>query len=177
MLRALVLVTSVFVLGAGAAEASAAFTIRTEKGAVTRIGPMKTAGVEAGRVMDATAAFGPASAVVPMGDVGCRMRWSALGLRATFANFGGGDPCGAETGRLQQATIRAPEFRTSADLRVGDAWYEVREKHPNAKRRGEHWVVKVAHSIYAGRRIPTVKAIVEQKRVAALRLWAGAAGD
>ena len=42
MLRALALITTLFVLAAGAAEASAAYTIRTKKGAITRLGPMKT---------------------------------------------------------------------------------------------------------------------------------------
>src|SRR5688500_11197912 len=135
-------------LVAGATEASAAYTIRTKEGAITRIGPMKTVGAKGGRVMDATAAFGPASSIAPIGpsdSEACRIEWRALKLRATFANFGLGDPCGAETGRLQVATVRSRRFRTRRGLRVGDPSSAIAEKHPRARFRRNRWVVSTTH--------------------------------
>ena len=166
---------------AGVPAASAAYTVRTKEGAITRIGPMKTVGVNGGRVMDATAAFGPASSIAPIGPAGseaCRIRWRALKLRATFANFGTGDPCGAETGRLQLATVRSRRFRTRRGLRVGDRSATIAEKHPRARFRRNRWIVSRTRSPFGDPgRIPTIEAFVRDGRVEILRLWVGAAGD
>ena len=182
MPRLLAALVAASVLVAGVAEASAAYTIRTKNGAITRIGPMKTQGVEAGRVMDATAAFGPATSIAPIGDAdseACRIEWRPLKLRATFANFGGADPCGAETGRLQQATLRSRRFRTARDLRVGDPSSTIKDKYPNARFERNVWIVMTTRSDVGveGGRIPTIEAIVKKGRIEILRLWVGAAGD
>jgi hypothetical protein len=182
MPRLLAPLAAAAVLLAGASEASAALTIRTKEGRITRIGTMRTQGVNGGRVMDATAAFGPATRIAPIGtsnSEACRVEWSPLKLRAIFANFGGADPCGAETGRLQQATIRSRRFRTQRDLRVGDPSSTIKEKYPNAKFEDDVWVVMTA--FYAlgeePRRIPTIEAIVKKGRIEVLRLHVYAAGD
>ena len=166
----------------GVAEASAAFTIRTKEGRITKIGPMRAIGVNGGRVMDATAAFGPATSIAPIGESNseaCRIEWAPLKLRATFANFGGADPCGAETGRLQQATTRSRRFRTRRDLRVGDPSSTIREKYPNAKFKKNVWVVMTAEYAIGSEpgRIPTIEATVRRGRIEVLRLYVYAAGD
>lgn len=166
----------------GVTDASAAFTIRTNDGRITRIGAMKTTGVNGGRVMDATAAFGPASRIAPIGNSNseaCRIDWSALKLRAVFANFGGADPCGAQTGRLQRMTTRSRRFRTQRDLRVGDPSSTIKEKYPNAKFAANVWVVMTAeYEIGADPGpIPTIEATVKGGRIEVLRLYTYSAGD
>jgi hypothetical protein len=181
MSRALLLAVTGLLL-AGTAQASAALTIRTKSGAITKIGSMKTQGPEGGRVMDATAAFGPATSIAPIGETGseaCRIEWSPLKLRTTFANFGGADPCGFETGRLQLATTRSRRFRTTRDLRVGDPSSTIKEKYPNAEFKRNVWVVMTTFYELGAEpgRIPTIEAIVKKGRIEVLRLWVGAAGD
>jgi hypothetical protein len=181
MPRLLVLLVVAATLVAGVSEASAAFTIRTKKGAIQRIGPMKTVGPTGGRLMDATAAFGPATRIAPIGTgaEACRVEWSPLKLRATFANFGGADPCGAETGRLAYATIRSRRFRTARDLRVGDPSSTIKEKYPKAEFKRNVWVVmKADYPIGADPGpIPTIEATVRRGRINVLRLYVYAAGD
>ncbi|HEV2815079.1 MAG TPA: hypothetical protein VGW10_17620 [Solirubrobacteraceae bacterium] len=182
MSRPLVLLVVLTTLAAGVAEASAAFTIRTKEGAIRRIGPMKTVGADGGRLMDATAVFGPATRIAPIGDSGseaCRVDWTELKLRTTFVNFGGADPCGAETGRLQVATIRSRRFRTARDLRVGDPSSTIKEKYPKAEFKRNVWVVMTTEYPLGADPgpIPTIEAIVKKGRIEVLRLWVGAGGD
>ena len=159
-----------------AADASAVFTIRTQEGAVTRVGPLRSSNAT---VMRATEVFGMPSATRPVGDgsEACRLEWDDLRLRATFANFGA---CGAcEAGRLQAATIRSRRFRTWRGLRVGDRSSSIARRHPRARFRGRTWWIASIVSPYGeeATRIPTVEAIVSGGRVRVLRLWVGAAGD
>lgn len=182
MPRLLAPLVAALVVLAGASEASAALTIRTKEGRITRIGQMRTLGVAGGRVMDATAAFGPATRIAPIGgsnSEACRISWSALKLRATFANFGGADPCGAETGRLQAATTRSRRFRTQRDLRVGDPSSTIKEKYPKAEFEKNVWVImRAEYELGADPGpIPTIEATVKGGRIEVLRLYVYAAGD
>lgn len=167
-------------LVAGAAQASAATrTIRTNgDGWITRIGELRTRSTPP-TFERVSAAFGRPTSVEPVGDGGeaCRITWSALRFRATFANFGVGRACAPTEGLLQTATIRSRKFRTTGNLRVGDRSSRIEDKHPGAVFRDNVWWITSADSPAAGTEIPTIEAIVKQGRVEVLRLWVGGAGD
>ena len=180
MPRFAALLVTAALAAAGASEASAAYTIRTDEGVITRIGDLRTRSV-APTLARAMRVFGRPSAVDPVGDGsdGCRVRWRRLRLRATFANFGLGSACRPREGLLQGATIRSGEFRTARGLRVGDRSSTIKEKHPAAFFRRNTWWITVIESPFGetDELIPTIEAIVSDGRVKVLRLFVGAAGD
>ena len=178
-LVALLAASSVFL--AGASEASAAYTIRTNAdGWITRIGDLRTRGATPPTFERATIVFGQPTRVEPIGNgyEACRIDWSSLRLRTTFANFGGGRACAPSDGLLQRATTRSRKFRTTRDLRAGDPSSTIRQKYPKARFVANVWRIVTAKA-RAGETepTPTIEATVKRGRIEVLRLWIGAAGD
>jgi hypothetical protein len=157
-----------------------AFTIRTDDGAITRIGAFRTFGRDGGTPARATAVFGRPSSIDPIGDGSdaCRVRWRRLRLNATFANFGIESACSPQGGRLQAATIRSAQFRTTRGVRVGSDSSTIPTKHRSARfMEGAWWIASITPPFGDEEEIATVSAIVGNGRVRALKLWVGAAGD
>ncbi|MGI8595007.1 MAG: hypothetical protein ACR2ML_11695, partial [Solirubrobacteraceae bacterium] len=106
-----------------------------ESGRPAAIGPFD---VRAGHatVSDASAAFGATDSKTDDGSGGCDLLWGTLGLKANAADYGSGDACGPETGRISSFVIRSPAFETDRGLRVGMSEAELRQRHPEATTRG-----------------------------------------
>lgn len=136
----LVLVITAIGVCVFAAQAQAgAYTIKTGKWSVTRLGPLKTKSSRsyAPTVGRAIAAFGrPSSRFGSRG--GCVVKWKRLGLRIEFYNFGfaTGSVCDADVGRAQSFSIkrapRARRWRTWKGLRIGMPERRVWDRHPHA---------------------------------------------
>lgn len=179
--RALVLLGSFIATGlvlatfhVGNAEAKRrSYTIRTDDGWVKRIGPFRPQ--SSGTPGHAKAVFGTPSSVSSEGNV-CHIEWRRLRFRTVFANFGLGSAC--TLGSLQSATIRSSQFRTRRGIRVGSRSSAIPGRHRNAEFRGSSWWIASVHLPYGvGREQPTIRALVRNGRVYALKLWVGAAGE
>ncbi|HEX2467876.1 MAG TPA: hypothetical protein VHJ54_06695 [Solirubrobacterales bacterium] len=114
-------------------EASANRTIKAGRRGVTRLGgfdPQNKSPADAARE------FGPPSYVGPNGEL-CVNEWHDLGLRISFANLGGPDPCSAE-GRVGSIELKdelaaQAGWETETGVRVGMSAEELRETYPDAK--------------------------------------------
>ena len=62
----------------------------------------------------------------------CLVRWRPLGIRMSFYNLGGGNPCGRRTGRFSNAVATGPRWRTGRGLRIGDSRARLRALYPRA---------------------------------------------
>jgi hypothetical protein len=151
------------------------YTIRTDDGWIKRIGPFRPHTLGRGSPADATAVFGPPSFVSPLG-YGCRIEWRHIKFLGIWANYGGGSRCG--DANLQTATIRSSRFRTTRGIRVGSRSSSIPERHHNAEFKGSAWWISSVYLPYGdGGDQPTIKALVRNGRVFALKLWVGAAGE
>jgi hypothetical protein len=63
----------------------------------------------------------------------CIVRWPRHGLRITFYNLGGENPCRPAFGFFSQARARGPHWRTNRGLEVGDRQRRLRKLYPNAR--------------------------------------------
>jgi len=124
----------------------------------------------------AVSAFGTPSATVRIGDSGCRLRWSRLGLTISFYNLGGQDACGRATGFFQTATISGSGWRTAQGLRIGDGLARVRQLFPKAERHGNRWWL-VPRFTQATGRYPGLSAGIRGGKVADFQVIYGAGGD
>ena len=50
----------------------------------------------------------------------CYVSWRPIGLRASFYNLGGANPCAPAEGRFGDALLTSRRWRTTVGLRVGD---------------------------------------------------------
>jgi len=168
-------------IGAAPAHAAASFTIHTDRGFIKRIGAFRTnGGFEAGLLRGAIRVWGaPSRRTSIYSDNDCRIEWQALRLSAMFVNFGGGGTaCEADYGRLQTATIKSRRFRTTRGIRVGSRSVAIPRRHPSAEFRGGAWWITSVYLPYGdGSEQATIKAIVANGRVTALKLWVGAGGE
>ena len=72
----------------------------------------------------------------------CYVAWRPIGLRVTFYNLGGGNPCAPELGRFSRATMTSKRWRTTLGLRVGDSVQRLRTLYPRARTQGaSRWLV------------------------------------
>jgi hypothetical protein len=141
---------------------------------------MRMSGPDGGTLARARAAFGAPSRISPIGDGSdaCTVEWRALGLEATFANFGLESACAPRGGRLQAATISSARFRTRRGVRVGSLSSTIPVKHRSARFvDGAWWIASASPPFGGDEDIATISAIVRAGRVKVLKLWVGAAGD
>ena len=150
---------------------------KTRPGKVLAIGDWRPAGDPTLRA--AISAFGPPSSQRKIGGrVGCGVRWRSVGLRAVFADLGGGVACNPEDGRVQEARAYGNRWRTTRDLQVGDRARRVRRLYPRADRhRAGFWLVTAFNPIGTGGRYPVLRAVMAGERVSAFHVEVGAAGD
>jgi hypothetical protein len=134
------------VLGA-TATASSALVIHANSGGVQNLGgfhPISNPTVGA-----AVKALGPPSSRQPRyGGSGCDLSWGELGLKMTFAYFGGGGgrraACQASRGVAKTALIQgsaADRWQTSRGIRIGDSVEQLELRYPTAvAREGSYWL-------------------------------------
>jgi hypothetical protein len=127
----------------------------------------------------AIAAFGPPSSQRKIGGrVGCGVRWKGVGVRAVFADFGGGVACNPQDGRVQEARAYGSSWRTARGLEIGDRARRLRRLYPRAERhRAGFWLVTAFSAIGTGGRYPVLRSLMEGGRVSAFHVEVGAAGD
>jgi len=148
------------------------YGIETSGGFVVRLGQLDVK--RHPYLSDAVRAFGQPTEVKRVRGA-CKVRWSRLGLKATFTSFGAiSDFCAQ--GFFQTAVIRSPSWRTWAGLRVGMRSSRVPALHRRARFAAGKWVL-ASQTVYGSEPGATVSALVAGGRVRALSLWVGGAGD
>jgi hypothetical protein len=98
-----------------------------------------------------------------------------------FTSFSADPYCAhvrAQTGTISGSAGRR-HWRTARGLRVGDSLGTLKRLYPGAVRAPGGWaIVYSLHSVVAeGARLDIVTASIKGSRVAAFKLWIGAAGD
>ena len=112
--------------------------------------------------------------------VTCIARWQPLGLRITFYNLGGQNPCRPQFGYFGEAWITSKQWRTASGLRVGHPWRYILRYHPRARHGGATgwWVLVARRSrIGAFRSYSALAARVKNGYVVAFRITYAAGGD
>ena len=127
----------------------------------------------------AIAAFGPPTKKKRSGGgSGCGVRWSSIGLRAIFANFGGAVACRPDGGLVQEVRAYGNSWRTARGLEHGARARRVRELYPRAERhRAGFWLVTAFNPIGEQGRYPVLRTVMGGGRVIAFHIEVGAAGD
>ena len=132
--------------------------------------------------VQALAAFGTPTAIGNYPASSCDFDWSDLGLAIKFANFGIGEPCGAE-GRvayfdLAGSAATQAGWHTERGAEVGMGVEQLESLYPGAKRTGSQLVLVEAPSPFgAGGTSPIATAYLVDGSAQALRFYVGAAGE
>lgn len=174
---------AMFAGAAATASAAKSFTIRTnEDDRIVRIGDFRTQRPNrpGGLLSGAIKEFGRPSSRASRGSGNdCTVKWKRLKIKAVFVNYGvGGSACRAKFGKLQTMVVKGRRFRTTAGVRVGTASDQVPVKHPDAeRRRSSWWIASVFLPFGDGSHQPTIKAVVGNGKVSALKLYIGAGGE
>jgi hypothetical protein len=130
----------------------------------------------------ALAEFGSPTSIGGSWDSSCPYEWSDLGLTITFANFGGGDPCGPE-GRmgsfeLSGAPAAQAGWRTNEGAEVGMDAGTVRSLYPGARESGHELVlIETPSPIGSGGTIDVMTGFLAGGKAWAYRFYVGAAGE
>jgi hypothetical protein len=113
-------------------------------------------------------------------DSSCVVDYAALGVTVHFADFGapGVPGCVPGVAKAQQITAWAPGWATGRGLAIGDPFGKLKALYREKRLRKHRYEL-------IGRRSPitvsghqtVLSAFVHARRVSALRVWAGAAGD
>jgi len=159
------------------AHEARSYTIVTERGFATRLGPWRLRNATLARAIEVFGA--PSSQVHPSGyREACRVAWRDRHIKATFANFGGADGCDPASGLLMRFTVRSSAWRTAAGLRVGNRTSRITEFYPSAAIEHGLWTL-LSRDFGLGTPgpIPTVSATPRNGRVRALTAYVYAAGD
>jgi hypothetical protein len=179
---ALVLAAALAVLLLVAPSAGARSFVIKARGSDTGLGVVRAIGdfkpARDPKLGAAIRAYGQPTSRRGGGEI-CRVRWSGLGVRITFQNFGGVDSCEPAGGRAQKAVVSGERpWRTGKGLRLGDGSSRLRSLHPNARRtpRGFRLVEAI---LPFGRPVPyaVLGARTAARRVSAFTVFIGAAGD
>lgn len=111
-------------MSAGAAQAAPSFVIQND----TRIGSfaVKTDGSLAGAIR----AFGQPK-LRRTGEA-CAATWAQHGLKMSFYNLGGANPCAPKFGRFSKAMMHGTNWRTDKGLWIGMASTSIRHHYPRA---------------------------------------------
>ena len=176
--RPFLLACAVLLVGAESALAGE-FTINVRGsadsfGRVLAIGDFKPArNPTLGAALDA---YGVPSFKRRVSSLGCRVGWNGPGVKALFANLGGGGAC--DRGRAQTVRAFGGRWRTAKGLRVGQPLPRLRSLYPSATRHREVWWLVTGESqIGAPHRYPVLAATVRGGTVRSFSLNILAAGD
>jgi hypothetical protein len=111
---------------------AADLTIKVRDRHIAELGGFRTGGRH-GTLREAIRAWGRPSSRKRQGNTGCTVGWSSVGVRGTFANFGGGSGCSERGARLQRARLRSTRWTTERGVHVGDPSAKLKQLHPEAK--------------------------------------------
>jgi len=120
-------------------------------------------------VSAAVKAFGrPSSRRPRYGGSGCDVSWKKIGLKITFAYYGGGGTACrrgiAKTGVIQGAT--ADRWQTSRGIRIGDSLEQLERRYPNAVEwEGDYWLAIGYSPVGDGGSYPVLSATVNGETV------------
>jgi hypothetical protein len=143
-----------------------------------------------GNLGAAKALWGPPTNVSADGSTVCHARWADLGLRITFANFGGAGACG-QGGRVSSVDLAGQEaaqagWEIPGGFAVGDPLEEMLAAYPNAPRgeyqstedegcSGTPYVLRTMPFI--GEETPSLQAYPDRDLVQCIRLSPYSAGE
>jgi hypothetical protein len=162
-----------------ARDAAVHYTIRTNQGAVARIGSFRPA--RDAKLAAAIRVFGQPSSRHLTKYSACIVKWRRIGLRITFVSYAvgpGANICSPSVGLAQSFAARGSRFRTWAGLRPGMRSSRIPDLHPYAELRRGRWWLRTAVSPFGDQsEYAVVSALVSGGRVRALSGWIGAAGE
>jgi len=121
----------------------------------------------------AVKAFGRHSLRQPRyGGSGCDLSWSKIGLKITFAYYGGGGrwaACRAGRGIAKSALIQgsaANRWQTSRGLQIGDSREQLERRHRSAVEwEGDYWLAIGYSPIGEGSSYPVLTATISRATV------------
>ncbi|HEX6153641.1 MAG TPA: hypothetical protein VFZ19_08990 [Solirubrobacterales bacterium] len=122
----------------------------------------------------AVKAFGRSSSRQPRyGGSGCEVRWRKIGVKMTFAYYGGGGgrtaACGANRGIAKSALLQgssAEQWETSRGLRIGDSLEKLERLYPNAVEwEGDYWLAIGFSPVGEDSSYPVLAALVRSEVV------------
>jgi hypothetical protein len=120
-------------------------------------------------VAAAVKAFGrPSSRQQRYGRSGCDVSWRKIGLKITFAYYGGGgSACRrgiAKTGVIQGTA--ADRWQTNRGIRIGDSLEQLERRYPNAVEwEGDYWLAIGYSPVGDGGSYPVLAAMVNGETV------------
>ena len=164
---------------AGPSSASAAdLTIKVRDRHISELGGFRTSGLH-GTLREAIRAWGRPSSRKRQGDTGCAVNWAGAGVRAIFANFGGGSGCSERLARLQRATLRSKRWSTERGLHVGDPTTKLKQLYGGATFTASYFWLYTAPDVFGGTDddIPIVTAQTKGGAVNLMQVFVMAAGD
>ena len=135
-----------------------------------------------GGLRGAIAAFGPTSTRRRDGEF-CQVRWRSHGIRASFYNLGGLNPCTPAGGRFSEATMSGSRWQTAKGLAIGAPLARLRALYPRATYRvdrfyGRGWWLVVRRSRFGvPQDYPGLRATIRNGRVSSFVVSYPAGGD
>lgn len=130
-----------------------------------------------GTLGGATRAFGrPAS--LRRRDVTCLARWPALGVRISFYNLGGQNPCQGRYGYFGEGIVTGRGWATGKGLRIGDPARRVSALYgPHRVSGAWAWLLTRRSPFGTGGVYAALSARMQSGRVTAFRVKYQAGGD
>ncbi len=129
----------------------------------------------------AVKAFGrPSSRLPRYGGSGCDVSWKKIGLKITFAYYGGGGTACkrgvAKTGVIQGSA--ADRWQTNRGVRIGDSLEQLESRYPNAVEwEGDYWLAIGYTPVGEGGSYPVLAATVSGETVSGFEVLMSPAYD
>jgi hypothetical protein len=176
--RMLLAAAAAAALAAPSSASAADLVIKVRDRHISELGGFRTSGLH-GTLREAIRAWGQPSSRKRLGDTGCAINWSSVGVRATFANFGGGSGCSERFAKLQRAKLRSKRWTTERGLHVGDPSPRLKQLHPEAKFAASYFLLYTAPDRFGntGLDLPIVAAQMKGGAVRQYLVEVLAAGD
>jgi hypothetical protein len=174
----LVLLAALAALAVPSTASAADLVIKVRSKHIASLGGFQTGGNH-GTLRGAIRAWGRPSTRKALGDTGCQVNWSSVGVRAIFANFGGGSGCSERLARLQRATLRSKRWSTERGLHVGDPTTKLKQLYGDATFTASYFWLYTAPDVFGGTDddIPIVTAQTKGGAVNLMQVFVMAAGD
>ena len=170
-MRALAILFAVLAISVGAAAAPAGSVVRGD----VQIGRYQVK--RDGTLVGAIRAFGRASSLRRR-DVTCLASWSGLGVRISFYNLGGQDPCQGRYGYFGEGVITGRGWATGKGLRIGDPARRVSALYGQRRVSGAWaWLLTRRSPFGDGGVYAALSARIHHRRVTAFRVKYQAGGD
>jgi hypothetical protein len=170
-MRALAILVAVLAVSVEGAAAPAGSIVRGD----VQIGRFQVK--RDGTLGGAIRAFGQPSSLRRR-DVTCLARWQALGVRISFYNLGGQNPCQGRYGYFGEAIVTGRGWATAKGLRIGDPARRVSALYGRRRVSGAWvWLLTRRSPFGEGGVYPALSARLYGGRVTAFRVKYQAGGD